>query len=56
VYNINEIRKIIFNINSTIEKTLELEKEHNEEVTNKRIERFLKRLAEDNFNTLSSIT
>jgi len=56
IYNINEIRKIIFNINSTIEKTIELEKEHNEEATNKRIERFLKRLAEDNFNTISSIT
>ena len=56
VYNTNQIRSIVLNINSTIEKTLELEKKHNKETTNKRTERFLKKLANDNFNNLSSIT
>jgi len=56
IYNINQIRNIALNINSTIEKTLELEKNHNKLITNKRIERFIKRLSEDNFNNISWLT
>jgi len=56
VYNINQIREIVLNINSTVEKTIELEKNHNNIILNKKITRFLKKISEDNYNNLSSIS
>ena len=56
IYTKSDIRKIIININSTIEKTIELENNYNKEVNDKRIERFIKKLSDDNYNNVSSIS
>lgn len=56
VYNINELRKIIIDINTRIEETLDIEKQYNDETNKKRIERFLKKLKQDNYQNLSSIS
>ncbi len=56
IYNKNQIREIVLNINSSIEKTIELEKKHNKVILNKKIERFLKKIKEDDYNNLSSIS
>jgi hypothetical protein len=56
IYNINQIRNIALNINSTIEKTLKLEKNHNKLTTNKRIERFLKKQENEKYENISSLT
>jgi ribonuclease R len=56
VYSINEIRKLIIFINSRIEDTLKLEQHYNKEIFNKKVERFIKKLQETNYETISSIS
>ncbi len=56
IYNINQIRNITLNINSTIERTLELEKTYNKNTTDKRIERFIKKLSNNDYENISSVT
>ena len=56
IYTRNNIREIVMNINSAIEKTITLEKEHNKEITLKQVQRFLKKLSMSNYENISSIS
>jgi len=55
-YNTSNIRKLALQINSNIEKIIEASKIHNKEVFEKRSKRFIKKLAINNFENISSVS
>jgi len=55
IYNLSQIRKIAYNLNTSIENILNLQKQHNQEVNIKRLERLLKKLQQDNFKNIWTI-
>ncbi len=55
LYNITQIRNIALKINTNIEKIIYSQKQYNKEVFEKRSERLLKKLKEDNFENIWSL-
>ncbi len=56
IYYQNEIRKYAIWLNSKIEKIIDMQKNHNQNVNKKRVERLLKKLEQDNFNNIWSLS
>ena len=55
IYNLSQIRKIAYDLNTSIDKILNLQRQHNYQVNIKRSERLLKKLEQDKFKNIWTI-